>query len=71
MGRCVDLSSAIRHPGILFDVFLQRAATGCGATREGSSKQRMAAGESLTLLDVREPNETAYCKIDVPATAGC
>ena len=32
-------------------------------------KQRLAAGESLTLLDVREPNETAYCKIDVPATA--
>jgi rhodanese-related sulfurtransferase len=32
-------------------------------------KQRLAAGESLTLLDVREPNETTYCKIDVPATA--
>jgi rhodanese-related sulfurtransferase len=32
-------------------------------------KQRLAAGESLTLLDVREPNEMAYCKIDVPATA--
>jgi len=32
-------------------------------------KQRLAAGESLTLLDVREPDETAYCTIDVPATA--
>jgi rhodanese-related sulfurtransferase len=31
--------------------------------------QRLAAGESLTLLDVREPDETAYCAIDVPATA--
>jgi rhodanese-related sulfurtransferase len=32
-------------------------------------KQRLAAGESLTLLDVREPDETAYCKIDIPLTA--
>ncbi len=32
-------------------------------------RQRLAAGESLTLLDVREPNETAYCTIDVPSTA--
>jgi rhodanese-related sulfurtransferase len=32
-------------------------------------RQRLAAGESLTLLDVREPEETAYCKIDVPPTA--
>ena len=36
-----------------------------------SLQQRLAAGESLTLLDVREPNETAYCKIDVPRPPGC
>ncbi len=32
-------------------------------------RQRLAAGEPLTLLDVREPSETAYCAIHVPATA--
>lgn len=35
----------------------------------GVLRQRLDAGEFLTLLDVREPDETAYCKIGVPVTA--
>ena len=33
-------------------------------------RQRLDAGEALTLLDVREPRERAFCAIAVPATAG-
>jgi rhodanese-related sulfurtransferase len=34
-----------------------------------SLRDRLAAGEPLTLLDVREPRERTYCAIAVPATA--
>lgn len=33
-------------------------------------RERLAAGEPLTLLDVREPGERAFCAIAVPAAAG-
>ena len=33
-------------------------------------RQRIDAGEVLTLLDVREPRERAFCAIAAPATAG-
>jgi rhodanese-related sulfurtransferase len=33
-------------------------------------RRRLDAGEPLTLLDVREPRERAYCAIAAPATAG-
>ena len=33
-------------------------------------RQRIDAGEVLTLLDVREPRERAFCSIAAPATAG-
>jgi rhodanese-related sulfurtransferase len=32
-------------------------------------RRRLESGERLTLLDVREPQEVAYCSIGVPATA--
>jgi rhodanese-related sulfurtransferase len=31
--------------------------------------QRLGSGQGLTLLDVREPNERAFCSISVPSTA--
>ncbi|MFO0892011.1 MAG: rhodanese-like domain-containing protein [Isosphaeraceae bacterium] len=33
-------------------------------------RERLARGEVLTLLDVREPRERAFCAIAVPPTAG-
>ncbi len=33
-------------------------------------RQRLDRGETLTLLDVREPSERAFCAIPTPATAG-
>ena len=33
-------------------------------------RERLDAGEALTLLDVREPRERAFCAIAVPPTAG-
>ncbi len=33
-------------------------------------RDRLAAGESITLLDVREPDERALAVIPAPATAG-
>ena len=33
-------------------------------------RERLEAGEPLTLLDVREPRERSFCAITVPATAG-
>ena len=33
-------------------------------------RQRLDAGEALTLLDVREPRERSFCAIAAPATAG-
>jgi rhodanese-related sulfurtransferase len=36
----------------------------------GDLRTRLEAGEPLTLLDVREPNERSFCAISVPPTAG-
>ena len=33
-------------------------------------RDRLAAGEAITLLDVREPDERAFSAIPAPATAG-
>ena len=33
-------------------------------------RDRLAAGEPITLLDVREPDERAFAAISAPATAG-
>jgi rhodanese-related sulfurtransferase len=33
-------------------------------------RQRLGSGEVLTLLDVREPRERAFCSIGAPASAG-
>jgi rhodanese-related sulfurtransferase len=33
-------------------------------------RQRLDRGESLTLLDVREPSERAFCSITVPPPSG-
>lgn len=37
------------------------------SVRPLSLQQLIDAGESLTLLDVREPDERAYCSISVPS----